>query len=68
MNTPTEETTNDETNEDKRTLVFPMHFFDDIKEFKEQIRSLDEDFKQLIGDTKVTIARRRKDLPSVTRR
>ena len=31
MNTPTEETTNDETNEDKRTLVFPMYFFDGIK-------------------------------------
>ena len=56
MNTPTEETTNDETNEDKRTLVFPMYFFDGIKEFKEQIQSLDEDFKQLIGDTKLMIA------------
>ena len=56
MNTPTEETTNDETNEDKRTLVFLMYSFAGIKEFKEQIRSLDEDFKHLIGDTKVMIA------------
>lgn len=38
------------------TLVFPVHYFDGIREFKGVLRSLDNEIQTLIGDTRVMFA------------
>ena len=38
------------------TLVFPVHYFDGVSEFKTLVRSLNEEFQQLIGDTRILFA------------
>ena len=43
-------------NSEDRTLVFPLHFFEGIEEFKGLIHGLKNDFRQLIGDTRVMLA------------
>ena len=51
--TATTESNNIDDNSDRRTLVFPLHYFEGINQFKSMIRDLQGDFKQLIGDTTV---------------
>jgi hypothetical protein len=47
----------DDANQDNnKTLVFPINFFDKIHEFKSMVRDLQEDFQQLIGNTRVMFA------------
>ena len=46
---------NNEVNEGD-TLVFPVHFFDGVMEFKSVVRSLHNEFQQLIGDTRILFA------------
>ena len=42
--------------DDNKTLVFPVHYFEGIQEFKTLVRNLEEDFRQLIGETRVMFA------------
>ena len=44
--------------EDK--LIFPVHYFDGIKEFKKVLHSLDNEIKSLIGDTRVMLAMKKR--------
>ena len=37
-------------------MVFPVHFFDGVAEFKSMVRSLNNKIQQLIGDTRVMFA------------
>ena len=46
----------DNNEDDHKTLVFPIHYFEGVKEFKDLIHGLREDFIQLIGNTKVMFA------------
>ena len=41
------------------TLVFPVHYFDGIGEFKSVVQSLNNEIKELIGDTKIMFAMRK---------
>ena len=43
-------------NEESDTLVFPVHHFDGIKEFKGVLRSLENELKSLIGDVRIMFA------------
>ena len=36
--------------------MFPVHFFDGVMEFKSVVRSLHNEFQQLIGDTRILFA------------
>ena len=38
------------------TLVFPVHYFEGIYEFKKLVHSLNNEFHQLIGDTRIMFA------------
>ena len=38
---------------DNKRLVFPVHYFEGIQEIKTLIHNLEDDFRQLIGDTRV---------------
>ena len=38
------------------TLVFPVHFFDGVNEFKSLVKSLNTEISQLIGDTRILFA------------
>jgi hypothetical protein len=38
------------------TLVFPVHFFDGVSDFKSVVHSLKTEFQQLIGDTRIIFA------------
>ena len=38
------------------TLVFPVHYFDGVSEFKTLVRNLNEEFQQLNGDTRILFA------------
>ena len=44
----TDNTTNND--EDRETLVFPLHYFEGIDEFKKVLHSLNEEIQTLIGD------------------
>ena len=44
------------TDDTEEELVFPVHYFDKIKEFKSVVHSLKDEIKELIGDTKVMFA------------
>ena len=44
------------TNEENNTLVFPVHFFDGLEDFKSAVTDLKEEFKELIGDSKIMFA------------
>ena len=41
---------------DTDTLVFPVHFFKGVNEFKKVVRSLGNELHQLIGDTRIMFA------------
>ena len=41
---------------DTDTLVFPVHFFKGVNEFKKLVRSLGNELHQLIGDTRIMFA------------
>ena len=56
VTTPTEENENPEESEETETLVFPMHYFHGVTEFKKLVRSLNVEFNQLIGDTRIMFA------------
>ncbi len=43
-------------NDQTDTLMFPVHFFAGIQEFKKLIHSLSDDLQQLIGDTRIMFA------------
>ena len=45
-----------ENNQNNESLVFPLYYFEGIKEFKSLIHDLKDDFRQLIGDTRVMFA------------
>ena len=45
-----------ESNEEKETLVFPVHYFQNLKEFKSVVHELGEEINELIGDTRVLFA------------
>ena len=49
-------TTNNATPDENDTLVFPIHFFDGVAEFKSLVRSLDNELRQLMGDTRIMFA------------
>ena len=42
------------------TLVFPVHYFEGIYEFKKLVHSLNNEFHQLIGDTRMFPKKKRK--------
>ena len=42
--------------EERDTLIFPVHFFEGVSEFKSLVHSLTNEFQQLIGDTRVMFA------------
>ena len=52
------EETNDNPTEtsETETLVFPVHYFEGVAEFKDLVRSLRGEFQQLIGDTRIMFA------------
>ena len=37
-------------------LVFPVHYFDKLKDFKAVVHSMNNEIKELIGDTRVMFA------------
>ena len=41
------------------TLVFPLHYFDGITDFKSVVKSLSNEFRELIGDTRIMFAMRK---------
>ena len=45
-----------ESDEEKETLVFPVHYFQNLKEFKSVVHELGEEINELIGDTRVLFA------------
>lgn len=47
---------NNKPTEENNTLVFPVHFFDGVSEFKSVVTDLKDEIKELIGDTKVMFA------------
>ena len=50
-------TTNNETsNEEVDTLVFPVHYFNGLPELKKLIKELSNEFKKLIGNTRIIMA------------
>ena len=44
---------------DRDTLVFPVHYFEGVKEFKSVLYDLKDEITELIGDTKVMFAMRK---------
>ena len=48
--------TNTPTRSAGETLVFPVHYFQGIGEFRKLVRSLDDEIKQLVGDTRIMLA------------
>ena len=42
--------------EENDTLIFPVHFFNDLSDFKAVVHSLKDAFLNLIGDTRVMLA------------
>ena len=51
---------NNVTNEEKDTLMFPVHYFEGIADFKEAVHSLNNEIKQLIGDTRIMFAMKKR--------
>ena len=54
--TPTTTDADNNSNKKNNTLVFPIYFFEGLQEFKSMVRGMQEDFEQLIGNTKVMFA------------
>ena len=54
--TPTTTEADNNSNKKNDTLVFPIYFFEGLQEFKSMVRGMQEDFEQLIGNTKVMFA------------
>ena len=48
--------TNTTTCDTGETLVFPVHYFQGIGEFRKLIKSLDDEIKQLVGDIRIMLA------------
>ena len=46
--------------EEEDTIVFPLHFFDKLKEFKSVVYGLEREIKELIGETRVMFAIKKK--------
>ena len=44
------------TNEEVDVLIFPVFFFNGLPEFKSVVSSLSDEFRQLIGDTRIMFA------------
>ena len=59
---PTTDDENDEISTEgvEETLVFPVHYFEDLPEFKKLVRSLTEEFNQLIGNTRIIMATKKR--------
>ena len=52
---------NDNTNnQDSNAIVFPIHFFDGVQELKKVVRSLENEFQQLIGDVRIMFAMKKR--------
>ena len=47
---------NNPTSDETNTLIFPVHYFDGISDLKSLLRSLECEFQQLIGDTRIMVA------------
>ena len=43
-------------NNDRETIVFPIHYFDGVDELKGVVRSMDNEIRSLIGDVRVMFA------------
>ena len=43
-------------NEERDTLVFPIHYLEQIKELKSLVHGLKQEITELIGDTRVMFA------------
>ncbi len=57
----TKSSANDEVaNEEVDTLVFPVHYFNSIPEFKNLLKGLNQEFQQLIGNTRVMLATKKR--------
>ena len=54
-NEPTEQSSGE-----NETLVFPLHYFNEIREFKEVVRSLNSDLQSLVGDMRVMFAMKKR--------
>ena len=48
--------TNTTTCDTGETLVFPVHYFQGIGEFRKLIKSLDDEIKELVGDIRIMLA------------
>ena len=48
--------TNTNNTQESNSIAFPVHFFDGIQELKDVIRSLENEFRQLIGDVRIIFA------------
>ena len=51
--------TNNIQDDDSDTLVFPVHYFNGIAEFKSVVHSLNNEISELIGNTKIMFAMRK---------
>ena len=49
-------TENESADSEGDTLVFPIHYFSGISDFKTLVHSLGNEFQQLIGDTRIMLA------------
>ena len=47
--------------DDVETIVFPLHYFDGVKQLKEVIRSLSTEFQTLIGDVRIMLAMKKRN-------
>ena len=47
-------------NQESNSIVFPVHFFDGVQELKKVIRSLENEFRQLIGDMHILFAMKKR--------
>ena len=50
---------NTQDNNTDDTLVFPVHYFDGVAEFKSVVKSLNKEIQELIGDTRIMFAMRK---------
>ena len=53
-------TNDDINNQESNSIVFPVHFFDGVQDLKNVIRSLENEFRQLIGDVRIMFAMKKR--------
>ena len=50
-----QKTDNNINNQESNSIVFPVHYFDGVQDLKKVIRSLENEFRQLIGDVRICL-------------